>query len=94
MDDVGDVVLGDDATDQPLVAGVADHQRHALGDRPGKAGGQIVQHNDPFPRFEQGVDHVASDVPGAAGNEDRHELDSTGPPISTPTRKFRVSGSL
>ena len=76
MDDVRDLVLGDEAGDQRLVPGVADHHGHALGDRPGEAGGEVVEHSDPLPRVGEGMDHVASDVSGAAGNEDRHDVGS------------------
>ena len=71
-----DPMLGDEAGDQRLVAGVADHHGHALGDRPGEAGGEVVEHDDPLPRVGEGMDHVASDVSGAAGNEDRHDVRS------------------
>ena len=73
------------AGDQRLVAGVADHHGHALGDRPGEAGGEVVEHDDPLPRVDEGMDHVASDVSGAAGNEDRHDAASAGPLIAPGT---------
>ncbi len=45
MDDALDVMLGDHALEQVLVAGIADEQRHAFGQISGKAGGEIVDHD-------------------------------------------------
>ena len=73
MDDRFDAVLLDDGRDQGLVAGLADHQRHAAGDRPVEAGGQIVEHDRALACRDQRVDHMASDVARAAGDQDRHE---------------------
>ncbi len=53
MNDALDAVLGDHALDQILVAGVADEQRHALGQEGGKSGRQIVDHDDAFAGFRQ-----------------------------------------
>ena len=64
----------DDGRDQRLVAGLADDQRHALGDRPVEAGREIVEHDDALARRDQRIDHVAADVAGAAGDQDRHEI--------------------
>jgi hypothetical protein len=82
MNDLADLVLGDEAGDQWLVAGVADDERHALGNGPVEAGGEIVQHHHALPRVSEGMDHVASDVSGAAGNEDRHYAGSALPQVS------------
>ena len=67
-------VLGDHALDEVFVAGVADEQRHALGQEGGKSGGQIVDHDDAFAGFRQRMNHVTSDIAGAAGDEHGHEL--------------------
>ena len=79
MDNFGDPMLGEEACDQGLVAGIADDEGDALGDGPGKTGGEVVEHHDPLPRLDEGLDHVASDVSGAAGNEDRHDAGSVRP---------------
>ena len=44
-----------------------------LGDRPVEAGRQIVEHDDALAGVDQRVDHVAADIAGAAGDQDRHE---------------------
>ena len=74
MDDALDVVLLDHALDEILVAGIADEQRHALGQEGGKSGGEIVDHDDAFAGFRQRKDHVASDIAGASGDEHGHGL--------------------
>ena len=65
---------GDHALDEVLVAGIADEQRHALGQEGGKSGGQIVDHDDAFAGFRQRMNHVTSDIAGAAGDEHGHEF--------------------
>ena len=65
---------GDHALDEVLVGGIADEQRHAFGQECGKAGGQIVDHDDAFAGFHQRVNHVTSDIAGAAGDKHGHEL--------------------
>ena len=72
MDDRLDAVLLDELGDQRLVAGIADDQRHALGDRPVEAGGQVVEHDDRLAGLDQRMDHVAADIAGAAGDQNRH----------------------
>ena len=58
--------------DQRLVAGLADDERHALGDRPVEAGRQIVEHDHALAGIGELVDHVAADIAGAAGDQDCH----------------------
>ena len=72
MDDAFDLVLADHALDEILVAGIANEQRHALGQEGGKAGGEIVDHDDAFAGFRQRKDHVAADIAGASGDEHGH----------------------
>ena len=74
MDDAFDVVRRDHALDQVLVGGIADEQRHAFGQEGGKAGGQVVDHDDAFAGFHQRMNHVTSDIAGAAGDKHGHEL--------------------
>ena len=75
MNDALDAVLGDHAFDEVFVAGIADEQRHALGQERGKSGGQIVDHDDAFAGFRQRMNHMASDIAGATGDEHGHGLD-------------------
>ena len=63
---------GDHALDEVFVAGIADEQRHALGQEGGKSGGEIVDHDHAFAGFHQRMNHVASDIAGAAGDEHGH----------------------
>ena len=65
---------GDHALDEILVAGIADEQRHAFGQERGETGGQIVDHDDAFAGFRQRMNHVASDIAGAAGDKHGHDL--------------------
>ena len=72
MDDALDVVLLDHALDKVLVAGIANEQRHAFREEGGEAGREIVDYDDAFAGFHQRVDHVASDIAGASGDEHGH----------------------
>ena len=54
--------------------GIADEQRHAFGQEGGKAGGEVVDHDDAFAGFRQRMNHVTSDIAGAAGDKHGHEL--------------------
>ena len=74
MDDRLDVMLADELRHQRLVAGLADDERHAFGDRPAMAGGQIVEHDDAFAGIGQFQHHLAADIAGAAGDQNRHGL--------------------
>ena len=58
---------------QRLVAGLADHERHPLRHRPIESGREIVEHDHALAGIDQRVDHVASDIAGAAGDQDRHD---------------------
>ena len=59
--------------DQRLVAGVADDEWRALRHGPVVTGGEVVEHDDGFASIEQLEHHVAADIAGSAGNEDRHD---------------------
>ena len=72
MNDALDAVLRDHALDEVFVAGIADEQRHALGQEGGKSGGEIVDHDDAFAGFRQRMNHVTSDIAGAAGDKHGH----------------------
>lgn len=68
MDDALDVVLRDHAFEQVLVAGIANEQRHALGQIGRETGGEIVDHDDVLAGFRQREDRMTSDIAGAAGD--------------------------
>ena len=55
-----------------LIAAVADDERHARRHRPVEAGRQIVEHHHALAGIDQRVNHVAADIAGAAGDQDRH----------------------
>ena len=55
-----------------LVAEVALDQRRLRRDRPGEAGRQVVEDDDPLAGIDQLPDHVAADIAGAAGDQDAH----------------------
>ena len=74
MDDGFDAVLADDAADKILVADIADDEGGVGGHRPAEPGRQVVEHDDALPGIEELEHHVASDVPGSAGDENGHRL--------------------
>jgi hypothetical protein len=63
-----DVVLGQDAGDEFLVAGVADYQ-FAVGHGFAETGGEVVEGDDALAGLAELAHHVAADVAGAAGDE-------------------------
>ena len=65
-----DAVFTQQAADELAVADLADDQR-GIERRLAEARGQVVEHDDPLAAFAQLQDHVAADVAGAAGDEDR-----------------------
>ena len=73
MDDGVDLVLGDDAADERLVADVAGDELRLRRDRPAEAGREIVEDDDLLAGIDQLPDHVTADVAGAAGDEHAHE---------------------
>ena len=72
MDNGVDPMRGDQRGHARLVSDIADDERRARRHRPVEAGGQIIEHHGLLSGLEEGVNHVAADVPGAAGNQDRH----------------------
>ena len=74
VDDCRDPVLGDDRGHESLVSGVAENERHSVGNDPVKASGKVVEDNGALTGIGQLINHVASDVASTAGNEDRHAL--------------------
>ncbi len=82
MNDGVDAIVADDAADQRLIAGLADDQRHILGDGPLEAGREIVEHDNRLAGVDQLIDHVAADIAGAASDQDRHVFN---PAVALPT---------
>jgi hypothetical protein len=72
MDDGVDPMLRDERRHARLISAVADHQRRARRHCPVETGREIVEHHDALARIDQSMDHMAADIAGAAGNQDRH----------------------
>ena len=73
VDDRLDAVLADDFGHQRLVAALADDQAaRRFANRPVKAGRKIVEHDNALAGIGQRVHHVAADIAGSAGDQDRH----------------------
>ena len=72
MDDGVDPVLRDQRAHARLIAGIANHERRTRRHRPIEAGGEIVEHHHALAGIDQRVNHVASDIAGAAGHQGRH----------------------
>ena len=63
---------GEDPLDRLRVGDVGHVQGHAGREIVGRATRQVVEHRRRVARREQGVDDVAADESGAAGDEDLH----------------------
>jgi hypothetical protein len=72
MDNGLDAMLGNQARHACLVPGVTDDKGGALRHRPIETGAEIIKHHDALASIEGRVNHVASDVAGAAGDQDSH----------------------
>ena len=76
MDDRLDAVVGDQLGDQDFVADIADDRQHRRRQRGGKAGGEVVEHDDPLAGIDQRVHGVASDVACAPRDQYGHGFPS------------------
>jgi hypothetical protein len=56
------------------VAAIADGERRARRDRPIEAGGEIVEQHDALSGIDERVNHVATNIAGAADDQDRHAV--------------------
>ncbi len=65
-------VLGDHGLHHRLIAGLPDQQRDALRQCPIESGREIVEHDHALAAVDERVDHVTSDIAGAAGDQDCH----------------------
>jgi len=72
VDDRFDIVLPDQRGDQRLVADIADDQLHPLGQRLGKSGREIVEHQHPLAGIDEIVHRMAADIARAARDQDGH----------------------
>ena len=72
MDNSLDAMLGNQARHACLVPGVTDDKGGTLRQRPIETGAEIIEHHDALAGIEERVNHVASDVAGAAGDQDSH----------------------
>jgi hypothetical protein len=69
VDDSIDAVVADDALHQCPVADVAADESRLLADLGANAGRQIVKHDDLFTTIQQGINGVAADIAGTAGDK-------------------------
>ena len=67
-----DAVLCDRPRHQCLIADVADQELCFRRHRPVESGREIVDHNHTLAGVDQRIDRLATNVAGAAGDQDRH----------------------
>ena len=72
MNDGVDAMLRHQRRHRRLIPSVANHEGHARRHRPIEAGREIVEHHHALAGIGQRMHHVASDIAGAAGYQDRH----------------------
>ena len=68
MDDGLDLVLRDQRAHARLISRLCDDERRALRHRPVEPGRQIVEHDHALAEIDQRVNHMTSDITGAAGH--------------------------
>ena len=73
MDDGGHAMAAKRLRHQIAVAGRAGDERDLAGDQEAKSGRQIVEHDHRLAGVDQLMHHVAADIAGPAGDQDRHE---------------------
>ena len=79
MNDRVELVFAHHPGEERLIANIALDKSALAAIPPTEAGGQIVEHHDLFARIDQGVDHVAADIAGAAGHQNCHDIISREP---------------
>jgi len=91
MDNGVDPMRGDERAHARLIPGIAYDERRTWRHRPIEPGGQIIEHHGSG--VEEGKNHVAADVAGAAGNQDCHAVSpfKTISIVRLPRRKIRWS---
>ena len=69
-----DAVIAQKPRHQRLIAGLADNEGCAFGDGPAVPGREIVEHDDAFAGIDHIVHHLAADITGSSGDQDRHSV--------------------
>jgi hypothetical protein len=72
MDNGVDSVLRDQRSHARLVTDIADDERCALRYCPIETARKVVKNRDALAGIDERMNHVTSDIAGAAGNQDRH----------------------
>ena len=72
MDNRVNPMLGNQCSHKLRIAGVTYDKQGGVGYRPIEAGRKIVEHHHTLAGIEERVNHVAPDISGAAGDQDRH----------------------
>jgi hypothetical protein len=72
MDDGGYLPFRDQACDESIIARLADDELYASGYRLLESHRKVVEDHDALAALDKGVDHVAADIPGAAGDQNGH----------------------
>jgi hypothetical protein len=72
MDDGLDAMLRDQARYERLIPNIAYEQGSFLRQRPVETGAEIIEHHDALAAIDERVNHVASDIAGAASDQDSH----------------------
>src|SRR6516164_4682421 len=75
MDDGVDLVFCNQRRYLRLVPAVTDDEHGPPRHRPIETGGEIVEHHHPLAGIDERMNHVAADITGAAGDQDRHAVD-------------------
>ena len=87
MDDRVHLVALDRACDRFVVAAVAQHERHAVRDRPWHAVRHVVDDHRLLAGVDEPEHHVAADIARAAGHQHRHSIPLR--PDCAPGRRHR-----
>src|SRR6516164_6325528 len=74
MDNSVNPMLRDQRGYAQLIADVTDDERRALRYCPIETGREVVEHHDALACIDERVNHVASDIAGPAGDQDRHAM--------------------
>jgi hypothetical protein len=90
MDNGVDPVLRDQRGQARLVSDVAGDERRALRYCPIETSREVVEHHDALAGVDERMNHVASDIAGAAGEEDRH----AGGPLAIAWRAGSGAGNI
>ena len=73
VNDGRDRIVVQKPPDHDLVADMALMEVGAIRHKPAHSGGEVVEHDDIEIALERGVNHVAADIAGSAGDQNGHE---------------------